>query len=55
MVVIGHSMGGLLARTLVTDSGDALWNSTFAIPFSEMDAEQVRRLRRVFYFSPSPT
>jgi len=54
MVVIGHSMGGLLARTLVTDSGDALWNSTFAIPSSEMDSEQVRRLRRVFYFHPKP-
>ncbi len=54
MVVIGHSMGGLLARTLVTDSGDALWNSTFAIPISEIppDTEQLPQLRRVFYFAP---
>ena len=53
MLVIGHSMGGLLARTLATDSGDAIWNSTFAIPCSEMpDVEQVPRLRRIFYFHP---
>jgi len=54
MVVIGHSMGGLLTRTLVTDSGDALWNSTFAVPISEIppDMEQLPQLRRVFYFTP---
>src|ERR1700756_564729 len=26
VVVVAHSMGGLLAHTLVSDSGDALWN-----------------------------
>src|SRR5207247_3050927 len=54
MVVIGHSMGGLLARTLVTDSGDALWDSTFAVPISEIppDTEQLPQLRRGFYFAP---
>jgi pimeloyl-ACP methyl ester carboxylesterase len=56
MIVIGHSMGGLLARTLVTDSGDTLWNSTFALPVSEIDPglEQLPRLRRVFYFQSKP-
>jgi pimeloyl-ACP methyl ester carboxylesterase len=56
MVVIGHSMGGLLARTLVTDSGDAIWNSTFAIPADELDPhlEQVAQLRRIFYFQAKP-
>src|SRR5439155_11962622 len=54
MVVIGHSMGGLLARTLVTDSGDAIWNSTFAIPVSDLDSNlaQLPELRRMFYFQP---
>jgi pimeloyl-ACP methyl ester carboxylesterase len=52
MVVIGHSMGGLLARTLVTDSGDAIWNSTLAIPMSALPPglEQTPELRRLFYF-----
>lgn len=56
MVVIGHSMGGLLARTLVTDSGDAIWDSTFAVPSSGLQGapEQVNELRRVFYFEPKP-
>src|SRR6266516_64622 len=56
MIVIGHSLGGLLARTLFTDSGDALWNSMFAIPISDLDPslEQLHQLRRVFYFQPKP-
>jgi pimeloyl-ACP methyl ester carboxylesterase len=56
MIVIGHSMGGLLARTLVTDSGDALWNSTFALSVSELDpgSEQLLQLRRIFYFQSKP-
>jgi len=56
MIVIAHSMGGLLARTLVTDSGDALWNSTFAMPVSEMDPslEPLAMLRRMFYFQSKP-
>lgn len=27
MVLIGHSMGGVLARLLVSNSGDQLWES----------------------------
>lgn len=29
MVVVGHSMGGLLAKTLITDSGEAIWDAAF--------------------------
>ena len=56
MIVIAHSMGGLLARTLVTDSGDALWNSTFAMPVSGIDPSlvQLPELRRMFYFQSKP-
>lgn len=56
MVVIGHSMGGLLARTLITDSGDGMWNSTFAIPLAQLDPhlEGVPELRRMFYFQAQP-
>jgi len=56
MVVIGHSMGGLLARTLVTDSGDVLWDSTFAKPISAIDPRQpqLSELRRSFYFQVKP-
>lgn len=29
MVVIGHSMGGCIARLLITDTGDKIWRKTF--------------------------
>jgi len=32
IVVIGHSMGGMIARTLITDSGMHLWNAYFKTP-----------------------
>ncbi len=32
MVVIGHSMGSLIAREMVTDSGDKLWLEIFGKP-----------------------
>jgi triacylglycerol esterase/lipase EstA (alpha/beta hydrolase family) len=31
MVVIGHSMGGLLAKSLVCDSSNDLWNAVFTV------------------------
>ncbi len=31
MVLIGHSMGGLLTRMMVHDSGDKYWNDTFVV------------------------
>jgi pimeloyl-ACP methyl ester carboxylesterase len=36
VVVIAHSMGGILAHTLVSDSGDALWNSFASRPFNSL-------------------
>jgi pimeloyl-ACP methyl ester carboxylesterase len=32
MVVIGHSMGGSIARLLITDTGDKLWREIFQAP-----------------------
>jgi hypothetical protein len=32
IVLIGHSMGGMIARTLITDSGLKIWNSIFDTP-----------------------
>ena len=36
VVVIGHSMGGMISRTLITDSGMTLWNATYDRPPSKM-------------------
>ncbi len=56
MIVIGHSMGGLLARTLVTDTSEAVWDSTFARSIATLDPDmkEVTQLRRMFYFQPKP-
>jgi len=35
MVVVGHSMGGMIARTLITDSGLKIWKSIFDTPPSK--------------------
>jgi pimeloyl-ACP methyl ester carboxylesterase len=32
IVLIGHSMGGLLCRLMITDAGDKIWRAFFATP-----------------------
>jgi pimeloyl-ACP methyl ester carboxylesterase len=32
LVLIGHSMGGCISRTMITDSGMTLWNASFSKP-----------------------
>jgi len=32
IVLIGHSMGGLISRLMVTDAGDKIWRNFFATP-----------------------
>jgi triacylglycerol esterase/lipase EstA (alpha/beta hydrolase family) len=52
MVIVGHSMGGILARLMVQDSGDAYWDSVFAKPPDEISVDDETRefLREMFYF-----
>ncbi|MBB5444857.1 pimeloyl-ACP methyl ester carboxylesterase [Paraburkholderia sp. WSM4177] len=56
MVLIGHSMGGVLARLLVSTSGDALW-ATFEDKYvpegTDIDRED-ERLNRLLNFTPMP-
>jgi pimeloyl-ACP methyl ester carboxylesterase len=45
MVVIGHSMGGMISRLLITDSGNDLWNLYFDKPIDELSfTEDARQL-----------
>jgi pimeloyl-ACP methyl ester carboxylesterase len=52
IVVIAHSMGGLLAHTLVSDSGDALWNVFANKPLNSLSlpADQKNTLLDYFFF-----
>lgn len=36
VVIIGHSMGGIISRTLSTDSKDKLWNITFTDSYNDL-------------------
>ncbi|GLQ99801.1 esterase/lipase family protein [Dyella mobilis] len=56
IVLIGHSMGGVIARLLVSSSGDKLWG---VVPerqgLSEADKQRLRqRLAPYLQFSPMP-
>jgi pimeloyl-ACP methyl ester carboxylesterase len=56
MVVIGHSQGGLLAKAMVVDTGDRLWDAIAYKPFDEADLSPERRdlLRRAVFIKPLP-
>jgi len=43
MVLIGHSMGGLLSRMQVIDSGNDMWGSYFAVPPEKLWIDPRRR------------
>jgi pimeloyl-ACP methyl ester carboxylesterase len=40
MVIVGHSMGGLLTKMMVADAGDRLWRAISDRPFSELSGEK---------------
>lgn len=56
MVLIGHSMGGLLSKLQVQDSGDAIWNAFSSRPFADLRLSDEDRelLRSVFFYQSSP-
>jgi pimeloyl-ACP methyl ester carboxylesterase len=56
MVLIGHSMGGLLAKMMVQDSGTRLWRLISARSVEELAGEPNDRdlFRRALIFKPCP-
>ena len=56
MVLIGHSLGGLLAKLMAQDSGSRLWETIRAQPADRLDgpAEARELLRQAFHFNPLP-
>jgi hypothetical protein len=57
MVLVGHSMGGLVAKLQTVESEEAFWHTMSERPFSELnaDAEEIRSLASMFYFRPNPS
>lgn len=56
MVLVGHSMGGLLSRMQVTDSGSHLWDGIFRKPPAQMNvSEEVRtNMTAALFVKPLP-
>ncbi len=55
-VIVGHSMGGLISRMIISSSGQEIWNLIGKRPFDELQASPERKemLRNVFFFEPHP-
>ena len=56
MVLVGHSMGGLLSQLQVTESGDQLWSAFSRAPLGEIKTDPATRetLQQTFFFEPQP-
>src|SRR5262249_19496829 len=56
MVLVGHSMGGLIAKMQVAHSGSQLWAAIANRPLEEVNArlETKELLHAAFFFEPSP-
>jgi pimeloyl-ACP methyl ester carboxylesterase len=57
IVLVGHSMGGLVSKLQTLDSGDDFWRTASRAAFPEIKAPtDVREgLARIFYFQPNPS
>ncbi len=55
MVLVGHSMGGLVSRMQTIDSTDQFWKILSDKPFEEVKGqpEQLERLREAAFFKPN--
>lgn len=51
-VIIGHSMGGVIAKLLATKSGNYLWQATFTKAPEEVLSEKNAKIKDIFIFEP---
>jgi pimeloyl-ACP methyl ester carboxylesterase len=56
IVLIGHSMGGLISRLMITDAGDKIWRQFFATPPAKtpLASETGEFLKEAFVFNHRP-
>jgi hypothetical protein len=57
MVIIGHSMGGLLSRLQTVDSAEEFWKLVSTEPLDKVraDPEVQQKLQSAFFFQPNPS
>ena len=56
MVLVGHSMGGIIVKMAITESSDDLWRLISRQPFDRLVAtpEDREMFRQAFFFKPLP-
>lgn len=54
VTIVGHSMGGLLAKAVTQHGGDEDWNKLFNVPIGELEVSESKRkiLRDLVYYEP---
>ncbi len=57
IVLVGHSMGGLVSKLQTVSSGDVFWKTVSERPFNQLRAtDEVRReLAETLFFEPNPS
>ncbi|MCA9241115.1 MAG: hypothetical protein KDA37_12985 [Planctomycetales bacterium] len=57
MVLVGHSMGGLVSRMQSIDSQNLFWAENSAHPFADIEADDDTRrlLAETYFFKPNPS
>ncbi len=57
MILIGHSMGGLVSRLQTIASGDLVWQLVSQEPISQIKADPavLEKMQQTFYFQPNPS
>ncbi len=57
MVLVGHSMGGLVSKLQSVDSEEAFWHTMSDHPLADVhaDSDEVRALAGTFFFRPNPS
>lgn len=54
ITIVGHSMGGLLAKGVTISGGEEEWHQLFAVPIGELEISDEGRelLRKMIYYEP---
>ncbi len=56
IVLVGHSMGGLIAKLQTLDSGNQIWGTLSKVPFEDVKADATTRnqIKRTYFFEKNP-
>jgi pimeloyl-ACP methyl ester carboxylesterase len=57
LVLIGHSMGGLISRLQTVDSGNLFWDQVARQPLDKLETDErtLRSLQQTYFFHPNPS